>query len=132
MIYILELNSDFPFSVLSHRVMSDSVTLWTAVCQAPLPMGILQARILEWVAMPSCRASLPNSRIEPRCSTLQEDSLPSEPPGKSFHSLLSCFPPHQKHPFLFPSQIKSQAFINFPSLKYFSYSPHLLIFSVFS
>ena len=27
----------------------------TVACQAPLPMGILQARILEWVAMPSSR-----------------------------------------------------------------------------
>ena len=29
------------------------VTLWTIVHQAPLSMGILQAWILEWVAMPS-------------------------------------------------------------------------------
>ena len=29
------------------------VTLWTVACQHPLSMG-LQARILEWVAMPSC------------------------------------------------------------------------------
>ena len=28
-------------------------TPWTVAHQAPLPMGILQARILEWVAMPS-------------------------------------------------------------------------------
>ena len=27
-------------------------TPWTAARQAPLSMGILQARILEWVAMP--------------------------------------------------------------------------------
>ena len=32
-------------------------TPWTAACQAPLFMVILQARILEWVAMPSPRAS---------------------------------------------------------------------------
>ena len=25
---------------------------WTVACQAPLSMGILQARILEWVAIP--------------------------------------------------------------------------------
>ena len=29
------------------------VTLWTVACQAPLSMGILQERILEWVAIPS-------------------------------------------------------------------------------
>ena len=38
-------------------------------------LGILQARILEWVAIPF-------SRTEPRSSILQADSLPSEPPGK--------------------------------------------------
>ena len=32
-------------------------TLWTVACSAPLSMGILQARILEWVAMPSSRGS---------------------------------------------------------------------------
>ena len=33
------------------------VVLWTAACQAPLSMGILQARILKWVAMPFSRES---------------------------------------------------------------------------
>ena len=55
--------------------------------------GILQARILEWVAMPSSRGS-PNPGIEPRSSTLQADSLPSEAPGKptleSTECLYSC------------------------------------------
>ena len=32
-------------------------TLWTVVRQAPLSMGILQAGMLEWVAMPSSRGS---------------------------------------------------------------------------
>ena len=31
------------------------VTLWTVARLASLSMGILQARILEWVAMPSSR-----------------------------------------------------------------------------
>ena len=30
---------------------------WTVACQAPLSMGILEARILEWVAIPSYRWS---------------------------------------------------------------------------
>ena len=33
-------------------------TPWTIAHQAPLSMGIHQARILEWVAMPSSRGSL--------------------------------------------------------------------------
>ena len=33
------------------------VTLWTVACQAPMSMGILQVRILEWVAMCLSRGS---------------------------------------------------------------------------
>ena len=43
--------------------------------------GILQARILEWVAFPS-PGDLPNPGIKPRSPTLQADSLPAEPKGK--------------------------------------------------
>ena len=43
--------------------------------------GILQARILEWVAFPS-PGDLPDPEVEPRCFALHEDSLMSEPPGK--------------------------------------------------
>ena len=32
-------------------------TPWTVACQAPLSMGIFQARILEWVAMPFSKGS---------------------------------------------------------------------------
>ena len=46
-------------------------------------MEILQARILEWVAMPSS-GDLPNPGIEPRSPTLQADSLLSEPPGRPY------------------------------------------------
>ena len=38
--------------------------------------GILQARILEWVAFPSS-GDLPNPVIEPRSPALQVDSLPA-------------------------------------------------------
>ena len=43
--------------------------------------GILQARILEWVAVLSLR-DLPDSGIELGSPALQADSLPSEPAGK--------------------------------------------------
>ena len=45
---------------VSCSVMSDSETPWTIGCQAPLPMGILQARILEWVALPFTKESNPH------------------------------------------------------------------------
>ena len=47
------------WAVLSHTVVCDSLrphVLYVA-CQAPLSMGILQARILKWVAMPFSRGS---------------------------------------------------------------------------
>ena len=43
--------------VVSRSVVSHSVTPWTVSYQVPLSMGILQARILLWVAMPSSRGS---------------------------------------------------------------------------
>ena len=52
-------------------------------CSLPVSSvhGILQARILEWIAVPS-PGNLPNPGIEPRSPALQADSLPAEPPGK--------------------------------------------------
>ena len=46
--------------------------------------GILQARVLEWVAMPSSK-DLPDPGIEPGSPALRADSLLSEPPGKPKH-----------------------------------------------
>ena len=52
---------------------------WTIDRQAPLSMRILQARILQWVAMLSTRGSS-NPGIEPRYPTLQVDlSHPGNP-----------------------------------------------------
>ena len=52
-------------------------------CSSPASFfhGILQARILEWVADPFSRGSS-HPGIEARCPALQADCLPSEPPGK--------------------------------------------------
>ena len=43
--------------------------------------GILQARILEWVAVPFSE-DLPNLGIKPGSPALQADSLSAELPGK--------------------------------------------------
>ena len=43
--------------------------------------GILQARILEWVAIPFSRGSS-QPRDQTQVSHFEGDSLPSEPPGK--------------------------------------------------
>ena len=42
---------------------------------------ILQAEILEWVAIPS-PGDLPNPGIDPRYPSLQADTLQAEPGGK--------------------------------------------------
>ena len=51
--------------------------------------GILQARILEWVAIPFSRG-LPDPGTEPGSPALQADSLPSEPPGQP-HLIMALF-----------------------------------------
>ena len=50
-----ELTTQCGAYLLSH--VQFSATPWTVACQAPLSMGILQARILDWVAMPISRGS---------------------------------------------------------------------------
>ena len=55
------------FTVLSHSAVSNSLwPPWTVAHQAPLSMGILQARILECVAMPSPGNQTQVSRIASR------------------------------------------------------------------
>ena len=54
------------------------MTPWTVAHQAPLSMGILQARTLEWVAVPSSRGSSQHRDL----IRVVGGSLCSEPPGK--------------------------------------------------
>ena len=61
----------------SHSVISDSCDPMDCSPPDSSIHKILQARILEWVAIPSCRG-LPNPGFEPRSPELQADSLPSE------------------------------------------------------
>ena len=52
---------------------------WTVTRQAPLSMGILQARLLEWVARSSSRGIYPNQGLNPCLFCLlqcQAGSLP--------------------------------------------------------
>ena len=62
---------------------------WTIARQASLSMGMLQARILQWVAMSSSRGSS-TPGIEPRSPAFQVDSLSSEPPGKPKNTRVGC------------------------------------------
>ena len=56
---IIPVSNIYIYAVLclvAHHVWLFAIP-WTVAHQAPLSMGILQIRILEWVAMPSCRGS---------------------------------------------------------------------------
>ena len=81
------------------KVSQSCPTLWD--CIDYTVHGILQARILEWVAFPFSRES-PQPRIEPRPPILQADSLPAKPQGKPKNtgvgslSLLQCIFPTQE------------------------------------
>ena len=70
-------------------------------------MVSLQARILEWVAMPSSR-DLPNPEVEPRSPTLQADSLPFEPPGKPKNTGVGNLSLFQ---YIFPTQESNQGLL---------------------
>ena len=88
---------DYACAVLTHSVMSDFATPWAVDHQVPLSIGILHARIPEWVAMPSSHGGshaldLPNPGVEPRSSSLQVDSLPDAPQGKPKNTGVVTYP----------------------------------------
>ena len=68
------------------------MTHWAVAHQAPLSMGILKARILEWVVISSSReSSRPrNQAVSPASPALQADSLPAEPSGKPCVYIYIC------------------------------------------
>ena len=59
------------------RIIFPVICVHMCACLYYTVHGILQARILEWVAVPFSKGS-----SQPRSPTLQADSLPAEPPGK--------------------------------------------------
>ena len=110
-VYILRCVSSFACSLSHFSHVQLYVTLWTIALQATLSMGILQARILEWTAMPSSRgSSLPRDRTcisrplhwwagslplaspgKPRSPAFQLYSLAAESTGKPSLPFLSLY-----------------------------------------
>ena len=82
-IYIQCSNSSIVSSSASCRVVCDS--LRPHGLSGSSVHGILQARILEWVAVPLLQGSLPDPGIKPGSPALQADSLPSEPLRKPLY-----------------------------------------------
>ena len=89
--HFIQIRAEMPFPQVVKSLKSEGVlaaqlstALWGLKGYSPLGssvQGILQARILEWVAFPS-PGDLSNPETEPRSSALQVDSLQSGPPGK--------------------------------------------------
>ena len=80
---VSELRSHVPESEVAHSCPT--------LCDCSPPgsslHGILQARVLEWVAISLSRGSS-RSREDPRSPELQADALTSEPPGKPLTCLV--------------------------------------------
>ena len=74
------MNHQFPLKILLGSKMKVKVAQLCPTLCDPMDYtvhGILQARILEWVAFPFSRRF-----SQPRSPALQADSLPAEPQGK--------------------------------------------------
>ena len=72
--------------------------------------GILQVKILEWVAFPFSRGS-----SQPRSPTLQVDSLPAEPQGKPKNTGVSSLSLLQG---IFPTQDSNQGLLHCRQILY--------------
>ena len=57
-------------------------TPWTVAYQAPLPVGFSRQEFWSGLLLPS-PGDLPNPGTEPGSPSLQADTLPSEPPGRT-------------------------------------------------
>ena len=68
---------------VSSSVVFDSATPWTVTCQAPLSTAFSRQEYWSGLPFPS-PGDLPDPGIEPGSVALQADSLPSEPPGKTY------------------------------------------------
>ena len=76
------MGSHFPRAMLSRSVVSDSAAPWTVACQVPISMGFSRQEYWSGLPLPP-PGDLPDPGTESRSPSLQADSLPSEPPGKS-------------------------------------------------
>ena len=62
-------------SLINHKCNAYQVALIMTIAQGSSVRGILKARILEWVPIPSPPVDIPNPGIEPKSPALLADSL---------------------------------------------------------
>ena len=89
-------------------------TPWTAAYQAPPSMGFSRQDYWSGVPFPS-PGDLPNPGIKPRFPALQEDSLPSEPPGKPKNTGVGSLSLLQG---IFPTQELNRGFLHCRGILY--------------
>ena len=73
--------------MLSHSVVSDSVTPWTVACQAPLSIGFSWQEYWSGLPFPP-PGDLPDPGIKLRSPALAGRFFISEPPGKPVNLLM--------------------------------------------
>ena len=88
------------------KVAQLCLTLWDPMDDTV--HGILQARILEWVAFSFSRES-PQPRDRTQVSTLQADSFPAEPQGKPQNTDVSSLSLLQR---ILPTQESNRGFLH--------------------
>ena len=81
------ISTDLKVKVKSFSRVPLFATPWTVACQAPPSMGFSRQEYWSGLPFPSPEDH-PNLGIEPGSPALRADTLPSEPPGKPYHTYL--------------------------------------------
>ena len=71
------------------------VAQWCPTLHDPMDYtvhGLLQARILEWVAFTFSKGDLRRGSSKPKFPAFQADPLPAEPPGKPKNTGVGTYP----------------------------------------
>ena len=100
----LQPSSTLCLAVLSCSVVSSSLWPHGLACQAPLSMGFLQARILEWVTTPSFKGIFTIQGLNPGLPLCGRILYCPEPPGRPKHTVtLTAEPPMKTCVLLLPN-----------------------------
>ena len=127
------------------KVTQSCLNLWDLMDCRVHPCGILQARILEWVAPFPSPGDLPNPGTEPRSLTLPVNSLPTEPQGKpkntrvgSLFLLQRIFPTQESNggllhcrQLLYQLSYQGSQYVNYLLLNILIYEPYLFLPTIF-
>ena len=112
--------------MLSHSVLSDSVTPWTIIYQAPLSMEFSRQEYWRRFPFPP-PGDLPDPGIEPTSCALAGELFITEPPGNAIPPRLCLGSSHSVSSLC---SLRSGGVMAFPSCQLFGASPLSFILSV--